>query len=218
MMLAAALMVLAQTAAPVEQRAQVWAVITSTGRAAEGSRVRWFVEAQPRFDLTNARLSNLFLRAAVGFEVGAGFSIWVGNGYTPSFIPNYRQELRPYLQVLGQHAFGPFQLVNRFRFEERFLDNAKGISLRARHSVRIGYQLGDSRFALAAYDEFFFTLNAITGGPPQGLDQNWTFIGLNCSFGSSVVLEAGYNAVYLFRSPVSQLIHTGVVLLAFNFL
>ena len=171
---------------------------------------------QPRLELiTEQRFDAIVLRAAFGFDVGAGWSIWLGTAWTPSFNPTYRSELRPSLQVLGEHPFGRFRLMNRFRTEERFLDKAEGLSIRMRHMVRGAYQLGDSPYSLVASDELFVTLNKVTGGPAQGLDQNRFFIGANRSFGVPV-LEAGYLATYVWRAVGPRLNHTVVVWLAFN--
>ncbi len=219
MILLTTLLVLGQTAspAPLENRGAVWGIVTATGHWSSTTRARWYVEAQPRFDTTAASFSAIILRGAAGFDVGAGFSAWLGFGWAPSFIPAFRNELRPFAQVLGEHSFGAFRLINRFRFEDRFLQDAGGMSLRVRHMVRGVYRLGESNFALAAYDELFVNLNTVGNGPAQGLDQNRAFIGANRTFGSFTVLEAGYLAAYVWRTQGPRLVHTAVIWLAFNF-
>lgn len=202
---------------PLEHHAQAWGLVSATGHFQPSKRVRWWAEVQPRIELTDQRFHLLVLRAAIGFEVGAGWSLWVGNAWTPSFNPTYRSELRPWQQVLGEHKMGEhFKLINRSRAEERFLDKAEGVSIRLRHMVRGVYKLGDSPYSLVASDELFVTLNKVTNGPAMGLDQNRLFVGANRSFGVPV-LEAGYLATYVWRASAPRLNHSVVVWLAFNF-
>jgi len=202
---------------PLEHQGQAWGLITGTGHLQPSKRVRWYAEVQSRIGLTDRRFNLLLLRAALGFDIGAGWSVWLGNGWVPSFNPSYRSELRPWLQVSGEHTVAPgFRVINRSRFEVRFLDNAQGISVRVRHMVRAVYKLGDSPYSLVASDELFVTVNKVTGGPAQGLDQNRLFIGASRSFGVPV-LEVGYLATYVWRSPAPRLSHTALVWLAFNF-
>lgn len=82
-------------AAPLDHHAQAWGLLTATGHFVPSKRVRWWAEVQPRIELSEQRFNQLLVRAAIGFDVGAGWSLWLGNAWTPSFNPTYRSELRP---------------------------------------------------------------------------------------------------------------------------
>ena len=161
----------------LEHELASWSLLTVWGR--EG-KARWFAEAQPRVSLTTGRFDRLLLRPAVGFQLTPEVSLWAGYGWTPSFTPSYRDEQRPWQQLLVEQKFGVVSLVNRFRTEERFIADTSGPSYRLRHMVRAVIRFGpDSPWGLAVFDEFFVTLNSVERGPAAGVDQNRAFAGVN---------------------------------------
>lgn len=167
----------ASGAQALEHDVDSWTVLNVWGRH---DRFRWYLEAQPRVSLTQRKFDRLLLRPAVGYQVSPNVSLWVGYGWTPSFIPSYRDEQRPWQQVLVEHKFGVVSLVNRSRVEERFIANTDGASIRVRHMVRSVIRFGaESPWGVALYDEIFFTLNTVTNGPVAGFDQNRVFAGIN---------------------------------------
>ena len=114
---------------PMAHEFASWSLLTVWGR--EG-KARWFAEAQPRVSLSTGGFDRLILRPAVGFQLTAEVSLWAGYGWTPS----YRDEQRPWQQLLVEQTLGVVSLVNRFRTEERFIADTCGPSYRLRHMVR----------------------------------------------------------------------------------
>ena len=99
----------AARAQAMEHELASWSLLTVWGR--EG-KARWFAEAQPRVSLTTGRFDRLLLRPAVGFQLTPEVSLWAGYGWTPSFTPSYRDEQRPWQQLLVEQRFGVVSLVN----------------------------------------------------------------------------------------------------------
>lgn len=201
----------ASPAGAVEQGAQGWLLLTATSKL--GERALLYGEVQPRFDLETATTRTLLARGAVGFRATDRLSLWLGYAWTPTFSP-FRNEHRPFQQGLYEAALGRVAIVNRARLEQRFIDGADGLSLRARNMLRAVFSLGDSGFGLALYDELFVNLNAPAGGPPAGLDQNRVFVGVNRPLGAGLMLEVGYLAQYAWSTVPDRLNHVGLVWLA----
>ncbi len=130
----------APAAAPaVEHDLQSWTLLTAWGRQ---DRFRWYAEAQPRVSLSTGRFERLLLRPVVGLQVMPEVSLWIRYAWTPTFGP-YRDEQRPFQQVLvEQKLAGVVTLINRFRVEERFIENTSGVSVRLRHMVRAVVRFG----------------------------------------------------------------------------
>lgn len=174
----------------VEEEAQAWFLATARGPIAGNWRL--YVEAQPRIDGDGLR--QLILRPALGYQVARVWSLWQGYGWTPSFDP-FTSEQRLFQQSLLEMPRGilPFAVTNRTRIEERWIENVSGVSVRARHMLRVTQPLDSGgRWALVAYDEPFATLNPTGGGPRSGFDQNRAFLGFSRALGSGTRIELGY--------------------------
>jgi hypothetical protein len=191
---------------PLEHDLQSWTLLTAWGRK---ERFRWYAEAQPRVSLSTGRFERLLLRPAVGLQVTPEVSLWLGYAWTPTFGP-YRDEQRPFQQVLVEQRFGVVSLINRFRVEERFIADTGGASVRLRHMVRAVVRFGPSSpWGLAASEELFVTLNAVERGPAPGFDQNRAFLGLNVKV-DAWQFELGYMNVFVHRpGPAAErMLHT----------
>lgn len=190
----------------LEHDLQSWTLVTVWGRH---QRFRWYAEAQPRVSFTAGRFERLLLRPAVGIQITPELSLWAGYAWTPTFGP-YRDEQRPFQQVLVEQRFGVVSLINRFRVEERFIANTQGASIRLRHMVRSIIRFGaDAPLGLALSEELFVTLNAVENGPAAGFDQNRAFVGLNLRV-AEWQFELGYMNVFVDR-PAPQperMLHT----------
>ena len=103
-----------------------------------------------------------------------------------------------YQQALLENKFPKLMLTNRFRFEERFLQDVEGVLLRTRYQIKGIYPLGKKKiWGLVFYDEIFVNLNSRTDGPQAGIDQNRLFAGLSYKFSDNVRLETGYQLQYI---------------------
>jgi hypothetical protein len=216
---AGAAFALALAAAPAPARAldhdvQSWSLFVAQGYVTP--HVRWYGEAQPRFGDDVSELDRLLLRAALGYQIAPGVSAWAGYAWTPLFSPAFKDEHRPFQQLLFEHKFGPLFLVNRTRFEQRFIEGADGPSLRARHMVRGVLRFADSPLGVAAYEEVFFTFNRPGGAPASGFDQNRAFAGLNLQATSVLQVELGYMNNFVNRpAPAEDRMNHNLVFMLF---
>ncbi|HEU4407635.1 MAG TPA: DUF2490 domain-containing protein [Polyangiaceae bacterium] len=190
---AAAAFALACAPAPalaLDHDVQSWSLFFAQGYVVP--KLRWYAEVQPRFGNDVSELDRLLVRPALGYQLTPALSLWAGYAWTPLFSPEFRNEHRPFQQVLVENKLDPLFLINRTRFEQRIIEDADGVSLRLRHMVRGVVRFGDSPLGVAVYDEVFFTLTEPTGAPRRGFDQNRAFVGPNYKFSSVVQAEIGY--------------------------
>ncbi len=190
----AAALALAGTPTPalaLDHDLQSWSLFIAQGYAAP--KFRWYGEVQPRVGNDVSELDRLLVRGALGYQLTPAVSLWGGYAWTPLFAPEFKDEHRPFEQLLVENRFGPLFLINRTRFEQRFIEGADGPSLRARHMLRGVVRLGEgSPLGVALYDEVFFTLNQPSGAPRRGFDQNRAFVGPNYKLSDVVQVELGY--------------------------
>jgi len=203
----------------VEDDLQNWNVVTLQGTLGANKKVLGYFEVQPRIGgLTDdPKVTTLIIRPALGYQVSKHVSLWQGYGWTPSYQPSYRNEHRMFQQVLMKHQVKNISLTNRTRLEERFIQDAGGTAVRARHQLRLGYPVGKSkRWSLIAYNETFINLNSTDHGPKAGFDQIRFFGGVNRKLNRHMDAEAGYLTNYVNRrnSP-DRLNH--VILFSLNF-
>jgi hypothetical protein len=202
----------AAPAAATDDDGQGWFLFTLQGPLPAGFRL--FLEAQPRVGGDGMR--QLLLRPAIGYPVTRRWSLWQGYAWTPTFEP-FNGEHRSWQQSLLQFPLGPIRVVNRTRLEQRFIDGAGGVSLRARHMLRLVLPLDRrERWSLALYDEPFFTLNETGGGPATGFNQNRAYLGLARRLGENVSVELAYMAQYLRGSGDDLLSHNSVLWLDYS--
>jgi hypothetical protein len=197
-----------------EHDVQSWSLLTVWG---QHDRFRWYAEAQPRVSLNRGAFERLLLRPAVGIQVTPALSLWLGYAWTPTFNP-YKDEQRPFQQVLVENKWGVVSLVNRSRIEERFIGGTTGASIRLRHMVRAVIRFGDSSpWGVALYDELFVTLNQQAGGPAQGFDQNRAFAGINLKV-DAWQFELGYmnNLVHRAAPSNDRMLHNLTAMIVFN--
>jgi hypothetical protein len=185
---AAAALTLASPAAAVDQDGQVW--IQMTGRIALNDRFKLWLEVQPR--LGGDGMRQLLLRPALGYHFTPYFALYQGYAWTPTFDP-FNSENRSCQESLFDNRLGDLRVINRTRFEQRFIEGVGGVSLRLRHLLRLTYPIDQGEQWLAAVsDEPFFTLNDATNGPRSGFDQNRVYLGLRRQLTRSFAVELGY--------------------------
>ncbi|WP_375764735.1 DUF2490 domain-containing protein [Archangium gephyra] len=210
-------------ARPVNSEAQGWYAAIAQGPI--DRPFLYSLELQPRVGQNDGRL---ILRSALGLALPVpGLSVWLGYAWIPVWAwsdedPTVRlNESRLYQQLLYNTALGPVKLVSRTRLEQRLLASASGASHRVRTLLRGAYPLdAEGTFSLVLWDEVFFHLNTVEGGPRAGFDQNRAFVGAAWKLSPHVALEVGYLNNFIRRptAPADAMIHAPYVFTVFNYL
>jgi hypothetical protein len=114
------------------------------------------------------------------------------------FNGNFVNEHRLWQQVIFSLPISSGRLTNRFRFEERFIENKVTeeypFSTRARYQIGFniplqGWTLDKHEFYFNTYNEFYFSL---TGAKNATYSENWTYAGCGYDLGKMGRLELGY--------------------------
>jgi hypothetical protein len=210
-------------AKPADPEAQAWYVAFVQGPI--DRPFLYYLEAQPRAGQNDGRI---LLRSALGLALPVpGLSVWLGYAWIPVWTwgdedPTVRlNESRLYQQLLYNASLGPVKLVSRTRLEQRLLASATGTSHRVRTLLRGAYPLdAEGTFSLLLWDEVFFHLNTVEGGPRAGFDQNRAFVGAAWKLSPHVALEVGYLNNFIRRptAPADLMIHAPYVFTVFNYL
>ncbi|MES2459816.1 MAG: DUF2490 domain-containing protein [Armatimonadota bacterium] len=193
---ASALLYPLRPACAYDTDSQLWTQFTFNGRYTNGMRI--FAEVQPRQGDNFARFSQLIVRPAIGYQVTRKMSLWIGYGWTPSFLPEFNNEHRVFQQMLFEDSYQGVGLTNRTRFEQRSIEGAGGTSLRLRHLIRASQPLDrQQRWAAVASNELFVNLNSTPSGPQSGFDQDRFYLGGAYNVNRHTRLELGYLASFI---------------------
>ena len=128
------------------------------------------------------------------FNVAASYTYQRNNPLTG----DYSNEHRLWQQSIFSRSFKKIRMTNRFRLEERFIQNRTTGEYPL--STRLRYQMGFSlplqgktldvkEFYLNAYNEFYFSL---TGAKNATYSENWTYSGIGYRASNSTRIEMGY--------------------------
>lgn len=144
---------------------------------------------------------------SLGFKINENHIVYVGYGFQHVLEPLASvptNENRGWQQYNFETftGYGGFKLSSRL--EERTVNNAGGLALRARQLVQWTYPLNDLWYLIAA-EEVFFNLNTVSWGPVTGYDQNRVFAGFGYRFNSTTRAEVGYLNNYINRDFVQDL-------------
>lgn len=170
---------------------QQWTLLTLSAKLPH--RLRGYFEVQPRISNDISRMGRLLIRPALGYQLDAKTSVWLGYAWTPAFSPTYNNEHRIFQQLLITDKARRLEISNRTRLEERFINGAGDTAVRLRHFLRLAHPLEASgRWFAATYDEIFFNLNSTPRGPSSGLDQNRLYFGLGRTLAPGLKGELGY--------------------------
>jgi len=162
---------------------QSWTLVTATANLDKEHKWFAYMEAQPRLGDDVSRLERLLIRPALGYNLNKNLSLYIGYGWTPTFMnPSYdddfRNENRIWQQALYKQDSYGIQWQHRLRQEQRLIDGASGTSNRTRYLLRGTYDLSsDGSYGLTAYNELFITINGIKKGPEGGFDRDRFFLG-----------------------------------------
>ena len=157
-------------------------------------------QISPRW-LDNATDFNQFiLHGLLGYRFNKHVSFFQGHAWSTLYIPNFRREQRPYQELTISHNVRKLSFDHRFRFEERFIQDIEGISLRARYRIKGTYPLDKKeKWSLVLFDELFVNLNSHFGGPRAGIDHNRIYAGVNHKFNENISTELGYQLQHVHR-------------------
>jgi hypothetical protein len=182
-------------------------------------RWRAYFEIQPRIGSDFTTFERLIVRPAIGYRLTPKLSIWQGYGWTPLFSPQFADEHRPFQQLLYEDRIGRTSLVNRTRLEQRVIEGAGDVSVRARNFLRLAHPISrDGRWTIVGYDEIFWNLNSTPNGPVSGYDQNRLFVGVSRHINPQFRVETGYllNTIDAPRRASNRIIHAWVTTFAFT--
>ncbi len=114
------------------------------------------------------------------------------------FNGNFVIEHRLWQQIIFSKPISKGRLTNRFRFEERFIENMVTkeypLSTRARYQLGFniplqGQALEKHEFYFNTYNEFYFSLK---GAKNAIYSENWTYAGCGYDLGRMGRIELGY--------------------------
>lgn len=118
----------------------------------------------------------------------------------------FRNEWRPWLEVLYDAKWKKFLVKQRLRLEERFLQKvingqkAAGFDHITRLRYRIEWQVPLKGTAISSSLVNEFMVNPGHWGSEKFLDQNRTFAGFNFKIASSTTLQAQYMKIFYWRT------------------
>lgn len=209
--------------AEVEHGVEAWHLALAQGRIAGGAL--YWLELQPRVDLLgDPGAGRVLLRPAVGYELHK-VSLWAGYAWVPTWTARRggavaAGENRLFQQFLYNDGFGAFRVQSRTRFEQRLVPSSPQLAHRFRTLARLGVSLTPGGpVSLVGWDEIFFHLNTVAGGPQRGFDQNRAFAGVSWRATPSFTFEAGYVNVFVNRgAQPAAMTHALYTFTVWNFL
>lgn len=137
-------------------------------------------------------MPSVHLRVIPSLKLGAGFVYWARRN---------SDEVQFMQEAAFSHRLADLQVGNRFRLEQRFINDRNDMILRGRYRLRFAHPLGDRGVYAVAGDEIFVNFdNENEGsGPPHGYEQNRVFGGLGFRFSNDWRVEVGYMWRNFFR-------------------
>ncbi len=161
-------------------------------------KIRGEFEVNPRIEENLTHIHQLIVRPSLGYQLTKELSVWQAYAWTLHYVPRFVREQRIWHQVLHEKEFSKLSLINRFRMEERFIQNVDGVSLRTRYLLKGIYPIGKTKlWGIVLSNELFVNLNSHSGGPQGGIDQNRLFVGLSKKISNNVRMEGGYQLQYI---------------------
>lgn len=172
---------------------QLWLQAIATVRIGEDWRLH--LEEQPRW-FRNVRESyQVLTRTGVGRRVSDRLTVWAGHAWIAKPPgPGVQHEQRIWQQAsVTLPGAGRWTPSVRLRVEQRMQGSWADRSHRVRVMGRgVRPLTADGRWAVAAFDEAFVTLDRTERGPVRGFDQNRLFGGVIRRLHPQASLEAGY--------------------------
>ena len=139
-----------------------------------------------------SRLGTVVVRPFVTYNLSDEIGLTLGYDYFRRRLSNENSENRVWQQLGMAYAAGALSITNRLRFEQRIIDDVRGVTLRGRYRLRLSHRLDDPQWKLIASNEVFANFNQEPGGPRKGFSQNRLFGGVGYQVTPHLDLEAGY--------------------------
>jgi len=153
----------------------------------------------------------IYIQPSIVFQANKSISYSLSYTYQRNnpFRSIFVNEHRLWQQVMYVKNFSIFNLTNRFRFEERFIENKlTGVyPLATRLRFQIGVSspfkfLNQNKMYWSAYNEFYFSLS----GQKNALySENWSYLGIGSKLSIKNKIEIGYLFQSLVRNPQRDL-------------
>ena len=170
---------------------QFW--IPFYNRAELSEKLRGWFEVNPRFGDNVSEIDQLLIRPALGYQLTPSLTVWQGYAWITNYQPRFRDEHRLYQEASYRHIFTNVRIFSRTRLEERFLQDAGGVAIRARQMLRADFPFDkDQMWGAVIYDELFVNLNTVRSGPEGGFDQNRFFVGIHRKVNDHLGFDFGY--------------------------
>lgn len=160
------------------------------------------------------------LRLGFNYHVNSKFTVTPGYDWVVTYpygdqpAPGKNTEHRIFQQFVTKNKIGRFSTSNRFRFEQRFLENllvdgnaikSDGYRFRQRIRGKFGFSvpLNNSKIEsktlfLDVWDEVF--VNYGSGVNNHYFDQNWLYLGFGYKLSPNTTVKLGYMNQYINKS------------------
>jgi len=194
--LAVSLLALASAHAQIsEPNFNGWFVYTGDHKFTETSKWGLHLEGQWRRNDVLAKPQQLLLRPGINYEVNKHIEIGAGYAYVPTYrygtypIKNSFSEHRLWQNLIIRNKIGKVSIMNRFRFEERFLRAVLKYENRFRYLIRATVPIKGAWY-VTAYNEVFIPVKPEVH--PAFSDQNRTAAMIGFKFRPHWRAEVGY--------------------------
>lgn len=175
------------------------------------------IYASPRWLDNSTDFNQFILHSLLGYKLNKNFSIWQGYAWSTTYIPTFRREQRLYNDLVLESNYKKLKIENRVRFEERFLQDIEGLSLRSRYRLKGSYPLDKKgNWSAVLFDEIFFNCNSHNSGPQAGLDQNRIYLGLNRKINEHFNIDGGYQLQHSHKKGADNDILNHFILINLN--
>jgi len=157
------------------------------------SSLNWHHEVQHRNYKLFGDLEQLLLRTGLGYNINENNNFLLGYGYIDSRNKVEEtdeilkvNEHRIYQQFISKQAIGKIKIQHRYRFEQRFVEDA--FKLRYRYFLSLQTPIKtNQKYYISAYNELF-----INADGDNTFDRNRIYGGLGYTLNSNVKFELGY--------------------------
>lgn len=173
-------------------------------------KINWHNEVQYRNYNAVGDLEQLLVRTGLGYNLTENNNnILVGYGYilSENYDKNSQDKIavnehRVYQQFITTQHIGRVKVLHRYRFEQRFVEDA--FNLRYRYFLSLNIPLNKSTLTekttyMSAYNEIFINSKATL------FDRNRVYAGLGYKLNNTFRFEVGYMNQYLSNSTRDQL-------------
>lgn len=162
-------------------------------------------QISPRLLDNTTDISQFILHSVFGYKINDNVSFWQGHAWSTTYDPRFRREQRFYQEVIVEKEFSRFDIENRFRLDERFIQNAGSVVIRPRFRLKTTIPITkDKKWNLVFFDELFVNLNTASSGPQRGINQNRIYAGIKKIINKNIALEGGYQLQHI-NSPAPKI-------------